>query len=202
MAQVNIVLFLSLLGHAVSFMMTNVKYRNSWTQADIQVRGGLCTWSAQPRLRYSRAHSVLTTRMCDSPANEKVDEVDLIKIFGRIAEKTLFGDGSAGQCCHSGCSDCEWRYSFDILQSARPKWIPTYRCFIFTAAFFQSSHGARAAFPSSRTVASTSPNGTTSSPTTRPSGRSSSQAGLRRSSSTCPSVLQGSSPRSRRSPLR
>lgn len=62
-------------------------------------------------------------------SQEKVDEVDLIKVFGRLAEKTLFGDGSAGQCCHSGCSDCEWRYSFDILQSARPKWIPSYRYF-------------------------------------------------------------------------
>jgi hypothetical protein len=63
----------------------------------------------------------------DGSENGKVDEVELIKIFGRLAEKTLFGDGSAGQCCHSGCSDCEWRYSFDILQSARPKWIPSYR---------------------------------------------------------------------------
>eukprot|EP00961_Rhodomonas_salina_P028123 380100-Rhodomonas_salina.2 len=33
----------------------------------------------------------------------EVDEKELIKVFGRMAEKTLFGDGSAGACCHSGC---------------------------------------------------------------------------------------------------
>eukprot|EP00284_Hemiselmis_tepida_P015587 CAMPEP_0174917328 /NCGR_PEP_ID=MMETSP1355-20121228/2382_1 /TAXON_ID=464990 /ORGANISM="Hemiselmis tepida, Strain CCMP443" /LENGTH=247 /DNA_ID=CAMNT_0016162403 /DNA_START=6 /DNA_END=749 /DNA_ORIENTATION=+ len=56
-----------------------------------------------------------------------VEEVEYVKVFGRLGEKLLFGDSSAGACCHSGCDNCEWRYSFDILQSARPKWIPTYR---------------------------------------------------------------------------
>lgn len=57
----------------------------------------------------------------------ELDVKEYIKIFGRLSEKMLFGDASAGLCCHSACDDCEWRYSFDILQSARPKWIPTYR---------------------------------------------------------------------------
>jgi hypothetical protein len=56
-----------------------------------------------------------------------VDVKEYIKIFGRLGEKMIFGDASAGLCCHSACENCEWRYSFDVLQSARPKWIPTYR---------------------------------------------------------------------------
>eukprot|EP00624_Nannochloropsis_granulata_P006607 evm.model.NODE_49765_length_66778_cov_45.246429.14 len=35
-------------------------------------------------------------------------------------------DESAGQCCHSGCDNCEWRYDFDIMRAARPKWLVTY----------------------------------------------------------------------------
>ncbi|EKX53690.1 hypothetical protein GUITHDRAFT_100666 [Guillardia theta CCMP2712] len=61
-----------------------------------------------------------------SSSTGQVEEVELVKIFGRLAEKMIFGDGSAGACCHSGCDDCEWRYSFDIMQAARPKWIPCY----------------------------------------------------------------------------
>lgn len=60
-----------------------------------------------------------------------IDVKEYIKIFGRLGEKKLFGDESAGLCCHSACENCEWRYSFDIIQSARPKWIPTYREIIF-----------------------------------------------------------------------
>jgi len=56
-----------------------------------------------------------------------VDVKEYIKIFGRLGEKMIFGDASAGLCCHSACDDCEWRYTFDVMQSARPKWIPTYR---------------------------------------------------------------------------
>lgn len=56
-----------------------------------------------------------------------IDVKEYIKIFGRLGEKMIFGDASAGLCCHSACENCEWRYSFDVMQSARPKWIPTYR---------------------------------------------------------------------------
>jgi len=59
--------------------------------------------------------------------SSNVDVKEYIKIFGRLGEKMIFGDASAGLCCHSACDDCEWRYTFDVLQSARPKWIPTYR---------------------------------------------------------------------------
>ena len=68
-----------------------------------------------------------TSNIRMSSGTGQVEEIELVKIFGRLAEKMIFGDGSAGACCHSGCDDCEWRYSFDIMQAARPKWIPCYR---------------------------------------------------------------------------
>ncbi|CAM9552719.1 unnamed protein product, partial [Phaeothamnion confervicola] len=64
-------------------------------------------------------------------AQRKAIKEDLAKLFGRLAEKTLFLDDSSGACCHSGCDGCPFRYSFDVMQAGRPKWIPTYtlRCF-------------------------------------------------------------------------
>ena len=51
---------------------------------------------------------------------------DAAKLYGRIAEKQLFLDKDVGACCHSACSDCEWRlpdggYRFDLLKSMVPK---------------------------------------------------------------------------------
>jgi len=46
-----------------------------------------------------------------------IDVKEYIKIFGRLGEKMIFGDASAGLCCHSACENCEWRYSFDVMQS-------------------------------------------------------------------------------------
>lgn len=53
------------------------------------------------------------------------------KIFCRMADATLYLDGAVGACCHSACSDCEWRlpdggYRFDIMSSTRRKWVPCY----------------------------------------------------------------------------
>jgi hypothetical protein len=140
MALLTVAVALSLLGYASAFtsvvtvkdsfkMMSSVGLRanaqrthNLYSSVSVNQISDRVRSSVPVKLRRT------TLSMCtDSSEKEKVDEIDMIKIFGRIAEKTLFGDGSAGQCCHSGCPDCEWRYSFDVLQSARPKWIPTYR---------------------------------------------------------------------------
>ena len=53
------------------------------------------------------------------------------KLFGRFAEPQLFLDKDVGACCHSACSDCEWRlpdggYRFDLLKANFPKWMPLY----------------------------------------------------------------------------
>ena len=56
---------------------------------------------------------------------------DAARLYGRFAEKTLYLDKQVGACCHSACSDCEWRdpeggYRFDLLKANFPKWLPCY----------------------------------------------------------------------------
>jgi len=60
-----------------------------------------------------------------------VPTAEVAKLFGRFSEKTLYLEKEVGVCCHSACSDCEWRtpdggYRFDILKATAPKWLPCY----------------------------------------------------------------------------
>lgn len=53
------------------------------------------------------------------------------KLFGRIADKYILLDASAGLCCYSACSDCEFRdpdggYRMADMSAARPKWVCSY----------------------------------------------------------------------------
>jgi len=77
------------------------------------------------------------TRAARSPycsaslAVTSVTAAEAATLFGRLSEKSLYLDAAVGACCHSACSDCEWRlpdggYRFDILHAARPKWVPCY----------------------------------------------------------------------------
>ena len=72
-----------------------------------------------------------TTSATSSTSDIKFDPKDGVKIFGRLAEKYIALDSSGGQCCYSGCSNCEYRlpgggYIMADQSSSRPKWIPTY----------------------------------------------------------------------------
>ncbi|GAX17167.1 hypothetical protein FisN_10Lh013 [Fistulifera solaris] len=60
-----------------------------------------------------------------------VSPKEAVKIFGRLAEKYIMLDSSAGMCCYSACTDCEFRlpgggYRMADQSAARPKWIPSY----------------------------------------------------------------------------
>lgn len=60
-----------------------------------------------------------------------IDPKEAVKVFGRLAEKYILLDASAGKCCYSACSDCEYRlpgggYRMADQSAARPKWIPNY----------------------------------------------------------------------------
>ena len=60
-----------------------------------------------------------------------IEPKEAVKIFGRLAEKYIMLDSSAGMCCYSACSDCEFRlpgggYRMADQSAARPKWIPSY----------------------------------------------------------------------------
>lgn len=59
------------------------------------------------------------------------DPKEAVKLFGRLAEKYIMLDETAGLCCYSACADCEYRlpdggYRMADQSAARPKWIPSY----------------------------------------------------------------------------
>jgi hypothetical protein len=64
-------------------------------------------------------------------ASVAVSTRDVATLFGRLSEPVLYLDRNVGACCHSACSDCEWRdpaggYRWDLMRSTVPKWIPCY----------------------------------------------------------------------------
>uniref|UniRef100_A0A7S1BSE0 Uncharacterized protein n=1 Tax=Corethron hystrix TaxID=216773 RepID=A0A7S1BSE0_9STRA len=75
-----------------------------------------------------------STTVADASDTSQATEVapkEYTKLFGRLAEKYIMLDASAGLCCYSACSDCEFRepgggYRMSEMSAARPKWIPCY----------------------------------------------------------------------------
>jgi len=61
-----------------------------------------------------------------------IDQIELTKVFGRIADKNLLldipgaGTPEMANCCHGGCDNCNYSHIFDSLSSGRPKWIALY----------------------------------------------------------------------------
>lgn len=73
-------------------------------------------------------HTAVQTAVTSHP---RCRNLQVAKLFGRFSEKTLYLEKEVGVCCHSACSDCEWRtpdggYRFDILKATAPKWLPCY----------------------------------------------------------------------------
>jgi len=71
------------------------------------------------------------TTLFSSTTTTPIDPKLAVKLFGRLAEKYILLDDSAGMCCYSACSDCEFRlpgggYRMADQSAARPKWIPSY----------------------------------------------------------------------------
>mmetsp|Transcript_16498 Transcript_16498/g.40205 ORF Transcript_16498/g.40205 Transcript_16498/m.40205 type:complete len:258 (-) Transcript_16498:182-955(-) len=65
-----------------------------------------------------------------------VDPKEVVKIFGRLAERYIMLDESGGMCCYSACKDCEYRlpdggYRMADQSASRPKWIPVYEDRVF-----------------------------------------------------------------------
>mmetsp|Transcript_34683 Transcript_34683/g.73166 ORF Transcript_34683/g.73166 Transcript_34683/m.73166 type:complete len:266 (+) Transcript_34683:80-877(+) len=66
-----------------------------------------------------------------STSTKPFDEVDAVKLFGRLAEPYIMIDHTDGKCCYGGCNDCEHRnpdgtYPMTILETPAPMWIPHY----------------------------------------------------------------------------
>lgn len=87
------------------------------------------TTAFSPSSGTSRVSSALFAE--GSQAFAAVSPKEAVKIFGRLAEKYIMLDSSAGMCCYSACKDCEYRlpgggYRMADQSAARPKWIPSY----------------------------------------------------------------------------
>jgi len=60
-----------------------------------------------------------------------IEPKEAVKLFGRLADKYIMLDESAGKCCYSGCTGCEFRlpeggYRMPDQTASRPKWIVPY----------------------------------------------------------------------------
>lgn len=78
-----------------------------------------------------RSRVVASEAVASEAPAAQLSTPEAAKLFGRLAEKTLYLDAAVQACCHSACSDCEWRlpdggYRWDIMKSTVPKWIPCY----------------------------------------------------------------------------
>lgn len=67
----------------------------------------------------------------DATASVSMDPKEIVKLFGRLADKYILLDSSGGMCCYSGCTDCEYRlpgggYRMTDQTASRPKWICSY----------------------------------------------------------------------------
>jgi hypothetical protein len=81
-------------------------------------------------------HSTTEETAETSSVSAALPDIDLepkevVKVFGRLAEKYIMLDESAGMCCYSACRDCEFKlpeggYRMPDQSASRPKWIPVY----------------------------------------------------------------------------
>ena len=64
--------------------------------------------SSRPAI-HSRIGSARSPSINACPVATSTSTADAAKLFGRLAEAQLYLDPTIGACCHSACSDCEWR---------------------------------------------------------------------------------------------
>jgi len=81
------------------------------------------------------AAATTTTTDDDNNNNAATVSIDptkeVVKLFGRLADKYILLDASGGMCCYSACTDCEYRlpdggYRMADQSASRPKWICSY----------------------------------------------------------------------------
>ena len=87
---------------------------------------------ALPSLGLQVQRASIRASAATAEATTEVPTAEVAKLFGRFAEKVLHLDGTVGACCHSACSDCEWRqpdggYRWDVMKAMQPKWVGCYR---------------------------------------------------------------------------
>lgn len=78
-----------------------------------------------------------TSALHSTTVDVELEPKEVVKVFGRLAEKYIMLDESGGMCCYSACKDCEFRlpdggYKMADQSAARPKWIPVYEERVFS----------------------------------------------------------------------
>eukprot|EP00537_Pseudo-nitzschia_pungens_P002367 CAMPEP_0172371840 /NCGR_PEP_ID=MMETSP1060-20121228/45089_1 /TAXON_ID=37318 /ORGANISM="Pseudo-nitzschia pungens, Strain cf. cingulata" /LENGTH=225 /DNA_ID=CAMNT_0013097597 /DNA_START=73 /DNA_END=750 /DNA_ORIENTATION=+ len=105
----------------------------------------LCAFSIEAFVSYPPGKFDATRALRSTAAEEEttsvavpsdLDPKEVVKIFGRLAEKYIMLDESGGMCCYSACKDCEFRlpgggYRMADQSASRPKWIPIYEERVF-----------------------------------------------------------------------
>jgi hypothetical protein len=87
--------------------------------------------SFYPSLTHIQSNRISVHLFSAETSDVAIDQKEAVKVFGRLAEKYIMLDDSAGMCCYSACADCEYRlpgggYRMADQSAARPKWIPSY----------------------------------------------------------------------------
>ena len=81
---------------------------------------------------FSSSLTTSTKRLGFSLQSSALDERELAKIFGRLADKMILldvpgaGTPAMANCCHGGCDNCEYSHVFDQMNAGRAKWVPSY----------------------------------------------------------------------------
>ncbi|GMI08162.1 hypothetical protein TrVE_jg12489 [Triparma verrucosa] len=97
---------------------------------------------------FATSLSVLSDSIEVPTSLRELDLKEKAKIFGRLADKYILLDESGGDCCYSGCKDCEYRdpdgsYRMAEMLAARPKWIVPYSRRSFGSASGLKDHSSR-----------------------------------------------------------
>lgn len=58
------------------------------------------------------------TATTDDATDVKTDPKEAVKLFGRLAEKYIMLDASAGMCCYSGCTGEKIVVIVDVISAA------------------------------------------------------------------------------------
>ena len=96
----------------------------------------LCAANAFVAVSGPKSATRLSSTTESAPTAVDLDPKEVVKVFGRLAEKYIMLDESGGMCCYSACKDCEFRlpdggYRMADQSASRPKWIPVYEERVF-----------------------------------------------------------------------
>lgn len=92
----------------------------------------LLLWAAAAAAFLPPRPAVHRARRAAAVRASPLEDIELTRLFGRLAEKRLLldvpmaGTAELRNCCHGGCDNCDFSRVFDEMSAGKPKWIPLY----------------------------------------------------------------------------